>query len=300
MTTSPTRPKNGRIWLQAARPRTLPAAAAPVVVGTAYAYAHSAFDGLPAAAALVGALLIQIGTNFANDVGDFKRGADTHDRVGPARAAAMGWLRPRQLMLATAATFFAAVIVGAYLVWHAGWPILVIGLLSILSGLAYTLGPYPLGYHGWGDVFVFVFFGIVAVGGTFYVQAGHLPANVVAASIPIAALSTAILVVNNLRDRQSDAAAGKRTLAVRLGDFGARAEYVLLIAAAFAVPIMLVITATAPPTLLITLVALPVAVLVATEVWATRRPENLNPFLPRTAQLLMAFAVLQAIGVVAA
>ncbi|MDH5591004.1 MAG: 1,4-dihydroxy-2-naphthoate octaprenyltransferase [Gemmatimonadota bacterium] len=212
-------PSASAVWILAARPKTLPAAVAPVLVGMGLAAHHGVFDGLPAVAALVGAVLIQIATNLANDYYDYVRGGDTEERVGPTRV-----------------TLAAALLVGVYLVQVGGWPIVIIGLASLACAVLYTGGPFPLAYHGLGDVFVFVFFGLVAVSGTYYVQGLAWPADAFLAGVGMGALNTAILVANNLRDIETDARAGKRTLAVRLGRRGSRIEYLLLLAVAFAVP----------------------------------------------------------------
>jgi 1,4-dihydroxy-2-naphthoate octaprenyltransferase len=209
------------IWIAAARLRTLPAAVVPVLVGTAVAYATHAIAWGPALAALGGALAIQIGTNFANDVFDAERGADGPDRIGPLRAVSAGLISAAAMKRAMIAAFVVASAFGLYLTATVGWPIVAIGVASIIAGIAYTGGPYPLGYHGLGDIFVLAFFGFVAVCGTAFVQLGNVPALAVWAALPVGALATAIIVVNNLRDRPTDARAGKRTLAVRLGRRGA-------------------------------------------------------------------------------
>ena len=227
------RPTARTAWLLATRPKTLPAAVAPVVVGTAVAIAEGGFAFLAALAALAVALLLQIAANLANDVFDFRRGADTADRLGPVRVTQSGLIAPERVLAATAVTLGVATIAGLYLVWRGGWPILILGLLAILSALAYTGGPAPLGYLGLGDLFVFLFFGLVGVAGTAYVQTQTLTALALAAAVPVGCLATAILVVNNLRDIATDRAAGKRTLAVRLGARGTRIEYAALIAVAF-------------------------------------------------------------------
>lgn len=228
-----------RAWLLAARPKTLPAAVAPVIVGTAVAIAEGGFAPLAVLAAVAVALLLQIAANFSNDVFDFHRGADTHTRLGPPRVVQQGLIPPRQVMLATGIVIVASMLAGLYLVWRGGWPILVLGLLAILSAVAYTGGPAPLGYLGLGDLFVFIFFGLVAVAGTAYVQTGDLTNLAWLAALPMGCFATAILVVNNLRDIEGDRAAGKRTLAVRLGAGGARREYALLIAVAYLLPPLL-------------------------------------------------------------
>lgn len=291
-------PSFWQIWLSAARPRTLPAAAAPVLVGTAAAAHDGLFNLAPALAALAGALLIQIGTNFANDVFDFQKGADTPDRLGPTRATQAGWVTPRQMLMATWLTFGLAVLVGGYLVWVGGWPIVVIGVLSILSGLAYTGGPFPLGYNGLGDLFVFIFFGLVAVIGTYYVQAGVVGALAVWAAIPIGLLATAIIVVNNLRDVDTDRKAGKRTLAVRFGINWARAEYRLLVVAAYMAPVAAWLSGQAPAGVLLTWLSLPLAVRLIRAVYA-QTGKALNPVLGGTGQLELVYGVLLALGLLA-
>lgn len=291
-----TPPSFWHIWLSAARPRTLPAAAAPVLVGMAVA-AHDGFFNLgPALAALVGALLIQIGTNFANDVFDFQKGADTQARLGPTRATQAGWVTPRQMLAATALTFGLAVLVGAYLVWVGGWPVVIIGVLSILSGLAYTGGPFPLGYNGLGDLFVFIFFGLVAVMGTYYVQAGVVSALAVWAAIPVGLLATAIIVVNNLRDVDTDRKAGKRTLAVRFGVAWVRAEYRLLLVAAYMAPVAAWLSGQAPAGALLAWLSLPLAVRLIRAVY-TQTGKALNPVLGGTGQLELVYGGLYALGV---
>ncbi|HWU86599.1 MAG TPA: 1,4-dihydroxy-2-naphthoate polyprenyltransferase, partial [Kofleriaceae bacterium] len=232
-------PSRSALWVGAARLRTLPAAVVPVAVGTAVARAAGAIAWGPALAALAGSLAIQIGTNFANDVFDAERGADGPDRIGPVRAVSAGLISAAAMKRAMGIAFAVAAAFGAYLAWVGGWPIVVLGLASIASGIAYTGGPWPLGYHGLGDVFVLGFFGFAAVCGTAYVQLGHVPALAVWASIPVGALATAILVVNNLRDRATDVRAGKRTLAVRLGPRATLAEYAALLVLAYAVPLAL-------------------------------------------------------------
>jgi 1,4-dihydroxy-2-naphthoate octaprenyltransferase len=214
------------IWIGASRPRTLPAAVAPVLAASALAWRDGDFDLWPALACLVFALLIQIGTNFANDYYDFVKGADTAERVGPRRAVAAGLVSPstmKRVMLGVFATAFA---VGLTLLGFGGWPLLVIGVASIVCGIAYTGGPYPLGYNGLGDVFVFIFFGLVAVGATYFVQTGVLTPESWLIGTGIGALAANILVVNNYRDVETDAKAGKRTLVVRFGRTFARVQFV--------------------------------------------------------------------------
>jgi 1,4-dihydroxy-2-naphthoate octaprenyltransferase len=301
-----------RAWVMAARPQTLPAAAAPVVVGTGLAVHDGVFAPLPALVALVGAALIQIGTNFANDYYDAVQGADTDEREGFTRVTASGLISAPEVKRAMYLTFLASVAVGTYLVAVGGVPILVVGLLSVASGIAYTGGPYPLGYHGLGDVFVFVFFGVVAVTGTYYVQAaavlsgvfpvaippGTVTTAVVLASLPVAAVSTNILVVNNLRDRAEDARTGKRTLAVRFGSRFARAEYVALFVLAYAVPLYLVSTPAFGLPVLLPLLSLPLAVAVTRTVLTESTGAALNPALEQTGKTLALYAALAAVGFV--
>lgn len=231
-------PTMAQRWIMATRPRTLPAAVAPVVLATAIAASRGVMAVLPAAAALTGALLIQAATNLANDYFDHVKGGDTEDRLGPTRVVQAGLLEPRAVLGAAIGVLALAVVVGAYLVWVGGIPVLVIGILAVVCALAYTGGPFPLAYHGLGDLFVFVFFGLVAVGGTYWVQAAALPLDLLWAGSGVGAVTTAILVVNNLRDLETDARAGKRTLAVRLGETGTRIEFVLLIVIAMCVPLV--------------------------------------------------------------
>jgi len=247
----------GRAWILATRPKTLPAALSPVIVGAAAAAGDGTFVLLPALAALAGALLLQIGVNLANDYFDYHSGIDTAERKGPLRVTQSGLIPPGQVRLAMAAAFAAAALVGVYLVARGGMPIVAIGVASILSALAYSGGPWPLASHGVADFFVFIFFGPVAVCGTYFVQAGVLTATPAVASLGPGLLITAILVVNNLRDIETDARAGKRTLAVRLGARGALAEYVLLLAGAFLAPGLLLASGVRGAAILLPLLSLP-------------------------------------------
>jgi 1,4-dihydroxy-2-naphthoate octaprenyltransferase len=232
-------PSGWQVWLAAARPRTLPAAVAPVFVGSALAGRVGKFDALAALICLAFALLVQIGTNFANDYFDFRHGADTAERIGPRRAVAAGWVTPAAMHRAMWGVFGAAFFVGLALLAWGGWWLLGIGVACIGCGIAYTGGPYPLGYHGLGDIFVFLFFGLVAVGTTFYVQAGTVTAEAVIAAVAIGALTTNILVVNNYRDVETDRVAGKRTLVVRFGRHFARTQFALAHTIALTAPIFL-------------------------------------------------------------
>ena len=228
-----------RIWLDATRPKTLPAAAAPVIMGCALAF-HDHMFHLPSAfIALITALLIQIATNFANDYYDHKKGADTKERLGPTRATQAGLVSSSAMKSAFILTFSLAFVLGLYLVYRGGWPVLLIGIFSILFGILYTGGPYPLGYNGLGDIFVLIFFGPVAVGGTYYVQTLEINIIILLAGLAPGFISTAILTVNNLRDIHTDAKAGKRTLAVRFGAGFAKVEYIMSLAFAFLIPLLL-------------------------------------------------------------
>ncbi len=284
-------------WLLAARPKTLWAAVAPVVVGTACAFSVGGSWLLPALACLSVALWVQIGTNFANDVFDFEKGADTGDRLGPTRAVQAGWLTPAQMRRGMWLAFAACFVSGLVLVWAGGWQMLVVGLASILSGLAYTGGPFPLAYNGLGDVFVMIFFGFVAVVGTAYVQVGRIPELAWWAAVPVGALATAILVVNNLRDRPTDAKAGKRTLAVRFGIAFTHGEYVLLVAASYVAPLILWGRGLAGPWVFLPLLTLPQALRLIRRIFRDEG-QALNPSLGATARLLLLFSLLLAAGLV--
>jgi 1,4-dihydroxy-2-naphthoate polyprenyltransferase len=283
-------------WILAARPRTLPAAIAPVIVGSAMAYHVGAFQPLAALAALLGAVLIQIATNFANDVYDFKKGADIN-RVGPTRVTTAGLLTAQQVETGMWVVFGLAVLCGIYLVYLGGWPIVIIGIASILAGIAYTGGPFPLGYNGLGDVFVFVFFGLIAVMGTYYVQAGLPTLEVVLSSLTMGALITNILVVNNVRDTETDKVAGKRTLAVLFGPNAARAEYVVMAVLAYAVPVLLFFTTHPSGWIFLPFLSLPLTVRYIQNLYTQTGP-ILNKTLGGTAQLVAIFAVLFALGIV--
>src|SRR5947209_19021685 len=228
-----TRPSGVRIWLMAARVRTLPAAIAPVLVGTALAGFLHVFHPLRFAAALIGAMFIQIGTNLSNDYSDARRGADTEDRLGPVRVTAGGLVPPRQVLVATYLSFGVACLAGAYLVAVAGWPLLLVGAASILAGVLYTGGPRPYGYEGLGEVFVFLFFGIVAVAGSFFVQVERLDWEAFALAVPVGLIAAGLLVVNNVRDIDSDRRASKRTLAVRMGRARTRVMFAAVIYIAY-------------------------------------------------------------------
>lgn len=283
------------ILLRAARPQTLPAGLVPVIVGTAVAHRLAHADLGIATLALASALFIQIGANYANDVFDAEKGADGPDRVGPVRAVAAGLVSPSTMRAAMASSFAIATLLGGVLVWHAGWPVVAIGVASILAAIAYTGGPYPLGYHGLGDVFVIVFFGLVAVVGTVFVQALSVPPLAWLAAMPVGALSAAILVVNNVRDRETDARVGKRTLAVRLGKRGGLVEQALLFTTAF----LAAIASAAWLHSMWPLLPLAIAPWAVLSWLALRDHEGaaLNETLADTARLLLVFGVLYATGI---
>lgn len=283
--------------MAAARPRTLPAAVAPVVVGAALAWRDGAFDGWAAGLCLAFALLVQVGTNFANDYYDFVHGADTAARVGPRRAVAAGLIRAEVMRRAMWAVFALAFGCGLGLLpWGGPW-LLAVGVASIVCGIAYTGGPWPLGYHGLGDVFVFVFFGLVAVGATYFVQAGRMTGDVWLAAVPIGLLAANILVVNNYRDADTDAVAGKRTLVVRFGRRAARVQHGASLVVALAIPVALAIRDRQGWRVL-PLLLVPVAWRHVRRLRESREPAALIALLGDTGKLLAAYAVLLAAGLV--
>lgn len=286
-------------WLLAARPKTLPAAVGPILVGAALALADNVFQMGPAVAALLCALLLQIGSNFANDYFDFFKGADTHERMGPTRVTSAGLLTPNAMRWGMVVIFGAASLVGLYLIWEGGWPIFIAGVAALLAAIAYTGGPLPFGYYGLGDLFVFIFFGLVAVCGTYYIQAHTLPAAVVWAAMPPGLLITAILVVNNLRDLETDRRANKRTLAVRLGRQGTQIEYLLLLFVAYLTPVWLWLGVHKSPWVLLPWLSLPLALPLLRAVFTTQG-KALNATLAGTARLSLLFSILFAIGVLMA
>lgn len=279
-------------WRLAVRPPTLTASVGPVLVGWGVAWALGGFRLGPACAALAGAVLLQIGANLANDLFDFRRGADTAERLGPPRAAQLGLLSERELIAGMVAVFGAAFLVGVYLVAEGGWPVVAIGLSAIAAAVAYTGGPFPYGYRALGDLFVFLFFGPAAVVGTVWVQAQEAPLLSWLASLPMGALVTAILVVNNLRDREQDARAGKITLAVVLGDRGTRLWYLALVVVSYAVPVALWLGGLASPWATMAYASLPVARGPARAVASGVSGRPLNTALRDTARLVFVFGAL--------
>jgi len=285
------------LWLVAARPRTLPAAVAPVLVGTALAVSGDVLRPLAFAAALVGSIFIQIGTNLSNDLSDARRGADTEDRLGPVRVTAGGLMPPRRVLIGTYVAFGVAVVCGLYLTTVAGWEILVIGTISIVAGVLYTGGPRPYGYEGLGELFVFLFFGIVAVTGSYFVQTEELRWEAFVLSVPVGLLASAILVVNNVRDVDTDRRAGKRTLAVKLGRERAARLFAVMVVIALALPVGLAI-ARGWPWVLLALASIPLAPPLVRTVATRRDGPALNDALAQTGRLLAVFSFLLTLGVV--
>ncbi len=285
-----------KIWLQAARPKTLWAAVAPVLIGTVMAWSDNRFDGLIALLTFAATILIQIGTNFANDYYDFIKGADTGDRIGPQRITQSGLVEPRTTFIAFSLLFTLAFVCGLYLIYTGGWPILVIGILSIAFGILYTGGPYPLGYNGLGDLFVLIFFGPVAVAGTYYLQAHTITWPVFLAGFSPGLLSTALLTVNNLRDIHTDKKAGKRTLAVRFGAGFARWEYLFSVMLACTMPVFLLLLTRDHPFSLATLLILGIAIPMVRSVFSMEIGPGLNEILGKTGRLLFIYSVVFSIG----
>ncbi len=288
-----------RIWLMAARIRTLPAAIAPVLVGTSLAVAGGIFRLGPFVAALLGSILIQIGTNLANDYSDARRGADTDDRLGPVRVTAGGLVPPRQVLIATYVTFGLAVACGLYLVFAAGIELLFVGVASIAAGVLYTGGPKPYGYEGLGEIFVFLFFGIAAVTGSTFAQLESWPSEAFVLAVPVGLLAAAILVVNNVRDMDSDRRAGKRTLAVRLGRERARTIYAVIVFGAYVVAPLPWLLGELSPWLALPWLTLPLAVRLVRTVRTHADGPTLNEALAQTGIAQLAFCVLLSAGVVA-
>ncbi len=287
------------IWVMAARVRTLPAAIAPVLVGTSLALGAGRFHALAFVAALLGAIFIQVGTNLSNDYSDARRGADAEDRLGPVRVTAGGLVPPRQVLIATYVTFGLAVLCGAYLIAVAGWGLLAVGAASILAGVLYTGGPRPYGYEGLGEVFVFLFFGVVAVVGSYFVQVQALPWQPFVCAVPVGLLASAILVVNNVRDIDTDRRAGKRTLAVRLGRERTRGLYTAMLLVAFAYAPLPWLLGSMTAWLLLPWAAIPLAVSLVRVVRTHVDGPSLNGALARTGLLQLLFCLLFATGILA-
>ncbi len=288
-----------QIWLLAARPKTLPVSAAPVIIGSAVAFSLEKFQLIPALVTLAAALLLQIGANLSNDLFDYLKGADTHERLGPTRVTQAGLLTPRQVIAGLIIVFGLAALCGIYLIAHAGWPILGIGVLAILSALAYTGGPYPLAYHGLGELFVFLFFGLAAVCGTVYIQSQSLPFAAWWAALPVGMIAMGVLTVNNLRDIATDRASGKNTLAVRFGEQGTRIEYTLWIVLAYLAPIGAVLTQASTAWVFLSWLSIPYAVKVVKLIFQ-QTGRGLNQVLAKTGQLEFIFAIFYSIGLIVA
>ena len=295
-TTSAATPSGVRIWLMAARIRTLPAAIAPVLVGTALAGWQHVFHPLRFVAALIGAIFIQVGTNLSNDYSDARRGADAEDRLGPVRVTAGGLVPPSQVLVATYVSFGIAILAGVYLVAVAGWQLLLVGAASILAGVLYTGGPKPYGYEGLGELFVFLFFGIVAVAGSYFVQVTHLDWKAFALAVPVGLLASGILVVNNFRDIDSDRRAGKRTLAVRLGRAKTRTMFAAIVYLAFVLAPVTWVFGPMKPWVLLPWLTLPLAAQIVREVRNRTDGPSLNQALAHTGMLQLAFCTLLSAG----
>jgi 1,4-dihydroxy-2-naphthoate octaprenyltransferase len=286
-----------QIWLLAARPKTLPAS--PAIVGSAVAFSAGNFRLGPAMAALLAALLLQIGANIANDVFDFHRGADTAARLGPLRVTQAGLLTPAEVRRGMWVVFGLAAILGIYLAAQAGWPVVLMGLAAIAAAIAYTGGPFPLGYHGLGEVFVFIFFGLVAECGTVFVQSKGLNSLAWWSAIPVGLLIVNILVVNNLRDIETDRAAGKMTLTVRLGVAAGRGEYMICLVIAYAIPLLMVFLGVGQAWLLLAWLSLPAALPLVRSIYKDRgRP--LNNTLAGSGRLALLYGLFYSLGLILA
>ena len=283
-------------WILACRFRTLPAAISPVIVGFSLAIHDQNFEIVVFLITLLASVLIQIGSNFANDVYDFLKGSDREDRLGPKRATQSGLISPQKMKIGMWVIFGLSIIAGSYLAIVGGWPIVIIGLLSILSAITYTGGPYPFGYNGWGDFFVFIFFGVIAVPGTYYLQTGFVTLESFLLGIALGSLSTAILIVNNLRDADTDVKSGKRTLAVRLGKDFVKAEYLVMIFISFIVPIY-IIQVSNKLSICIIFFLLPNAFKHIYYIY-TKTGTSLNSVLNSTAKFLFNYSLLLSLGLI--
>ena len=283
-------------WILATRPKTLTAAISPVLVGVSLAYHDDTFYPFIAFMTLLAAILIQIGANFSNDVFDFLKGSDREDRLGPIRATQAGLISPSQMMSAMWLIFAFAIIVGFYLAWIGGLPIVYIGLASIISAIAYTGGPYPLGYHGWGDVFVFIFFGLIAIPGTYYLQTGVVSHESILFGVALGMLSTAILIINNLRDADTDIKSGKRTLAVRLGKNVVKFEYIIMMLVPFIIPLY-ILNIWGEISLYLIYLLLPLSIQLIIKIY-TQTGKALNDVLADTAKFLFQYSLLTSIALI--
>jgi 1,4-dihydroxy-2-naphthoate octaprenyltransferase len=284
-------------WIIASRPRTLLAAFVPVMVGSAVAFNEGKLNIIFSLAALICSVLIQVGTNFTNDLYDFLNGADTVKRKGPRRVLASGLISVNEMKAAVIITFLTSFLIGLYLVYHGGFVILVIGVLSIIAGFAYTAGPYPLAYNALGDIFVFMFFGIVGTVGTYFLHTQNLSIISFISSVPVGALVTNILVVNNYRDVDEDKATGKRTLAVKFGKNFTRYQFIFLIAISFIVPLLLFVFFNASIFIFLPYLTLPIAYKAITMIYTLTGIE-LNKTLELTAKLSAIYGLLFSAGFV--
>ncbi|MCF8242682.1 MAG: 1,4-dihydroxy-2-naphthoate polyprenyltransferase [Melioribacteraceae bacterium] len=284
-------------WILASRPKTLLAAVVPVLIGTAIAIQDGAFNPAAAFIALLCSVFIQVGTNFVNDLYDFLSGTDKKDRVGPTRVLATGLISVQEMKIGIVLIFLTTFLMGLYLVYLGGWIILLIGILSIFSGIAYTAGPYPLAYNGLGDIFVFIFFGLVGTVGTHYVQALELSKLAIWASIPVGALITNILVVNNYRDADEDKQAGKNTLAVKFGKSFTRIQYLFFMILSYAILFVVYFTYKQSLTIFLPVLSLPMAVMLIKMIF-TLKGRELNKTLELTAKLSAIYGVLFAVGLI--
>ena len=282
-------------WTLAIRPRTLPAAAAGVLMGAALAWRDGYFRFDATVVCLFTALLLQIGSNLANDVFDFERGTDTAERLGPTRVTQAGMLTPRQVKIGMIVVFALSALLGLYLAWLGGWIIVIMGIAAFIAAIAYTGGPFPIGYYGLGDVFVFVFFGLASVAGTYYIQAGLVTSTVWWMTLPPGLIITAILVVNNLRDVENDRKAGKHTMAVRLGEQGTKVQYMICMAIAYLVLIPVIGLHLLPWTTLLAWLSLPITYQAA-RVVLTQKGRPLNMALAKTGQTALFFSLLFWVG----
>jgi 1,4-dihydroxy-2-naphthoate octaprenyltransferase len=284
-----------RIWIQASRPKTLFAAVTPVILGTACAFSQNRGSFAAAFAALLGALCIQIGTNLANDYWDAKKGADTADRLGPVRVTSAGLLSPRAVFIGMILVFGVACLAGLFLISRAGWPVLWIGVVSILCGVLYTAGPFPLAYIGLGDAFTFVFFGPVATAGTFFVQSGEISLPAILLGCVPGSYSVVLIALNNMRDRESDVLANKKTLAVRFGDSFARAEIAFFTFLPALIPLVLSLIwgmPSLPEVLICSIIALVGGLAITRSVYKIRDMRAVNALFPRTAMVSLLISLL--------
>jgi len=284
------------LWFRSTRPRTLPAAAAPVIIGIALAFYENKINLFIAIFTLMAALLIQIGTNFANDYFDFIKGTDTDKRIGPVRLIQAGLIKKNEMLAAFIIAFIAASVLGVFLVIRGGYPVLLVGIFAIIFGILYTAGPAPLGYIGLGDIFVFIFFGLISVTGTYYLQTLKINPVVLIASLAPGFLSVAILTANNIRDIKTDKEAGKRTLIVRFGYNFGLFEYLFCIIAAHLIPVILVLITKSHYFSLISVLTVIMAVKPVKIILSRPEPRYIIPVLGKTGQILLIFSILFSIG----